>query len=50
MSEPAKFVKEDFYVDDGLKSVPSTVHASALIESMLKVVSTFTSSYLTARK
>ena len=32
-SEPAKFVKEDFYVDDGLKSVPSAVQASALIES-----------------
>ena len=32
-SEPAKFVKEDFYVDDGLKSVPSAVQASTLIES-----------------
>ena len=32
-SESAKFVKEDFYVDDGLKSVPSAVQASALIES-----------------
>ena len=32
-SEPAKFVKEDFYVDDGLKSAPSAVQASALIES-----------------
>ena len=31
--EPAKFVKEDFYVDDGLKSVHSAVHASALIVS-----------------
>ena len=32
-SEPAKFVKADFYVDEGLKSVPSAVQASALIES-----------------
>ncbi|XP_068707724.1 uncharacterized protein [Montipora foliosa] len=32
-SEPAKFVKEDFYVDDGLKSVPSGTQASAVIES-----------------
>ena len=32
-SEPAKFIKEDFYVDNGLKSVPSAVQASALIES-----------------
>ena len=32
-SEPAKFVKEDFYADDGLKSVPSAVQASALIQS-----------------
>ena len=32
-SEPAKFVKEDFYVDGGLKSVPSAIQASALIES-----------------
>ena len=32
-SDPAKFVKEDFYVDDGLKSVPSAVQASALMES-----------------
>ena len=26
-SEPAKFVKEDFYVDDRLKSVPSAIQA-----------------------
>lgn len=32
-SKPAKFVKEDFYVDDGLKSVPSVIQASAVIES-----------------
>ncbi|XP_068742185.1 uncharacterized protein [Montipora capricornis] len=32
-SELAKFVKEDFYVDDGLKSVPSGTQASAVIES-----------------
>ena len=32
-SEPAKFVEEDFYVDGGLKSVPSAAQASALIES-----------------
>ncbi|PFX24880.1 hypothetical protein AWC38_SpisGene10529 [Stylophora pistillata] len=32
-SEPSTFVKEDFYVDDGLKSVPSAIQASALIES-----------------
>ena len=32
-SPPLKFVKEDFYLDDGLKSVFSTIQASALIES-----------------
>ena len=32
-SEPATFVKKDFYVDDGLKSVPSATEASALIKS-----------------
>ena len=32
-SEAAPFVKEDFYVDDGLKSVPSAIQASALIKS-----------------
>ena len=31
-SEPATFVKKDFYVDDGLKSVPSATEASALIK------------------
>ena len=32
-SEPATFVKKDFYVDDGLKSAPSATEASALIKS-----------------
>ena len=32
-SEPTTFVKKDFYVDDGLKSVPSATEASALIKS-----------------
>ena len=34
-SEPAKFVKDDFYVDDGLKSVSTAIQASALIKSLL---------------
>lgn len=34
-SEPAMFVKKDFYVDDGLKSVPSATEASALIKKSL---------------
>ena len=34
-SEPATFVKKDFYVDDGLKSVPSATEASALIKKSL---------------
>ena len=29
--EPAKFLRKDFYVDDGLKSVPSTSDAKELI-------------------
>ena len=37
-SEPAKFVNEDFYVDDGLKSVPSAVQALALIESTKRLL------------
>lgn len=32
-SEPAKFVKDDFYVDDGLKSVSTAIEASALISN-----------------
>ena len=32
-SEPAKFVKDDFYVDDGLKSVSTAIQASALIKN-----------------
>ena len=31
--EPAEFVRDDFYVDDGLKSVPSATQASSLIKS-----------------
>ena len=31
--EPATFVKKDFYVDNGLRSVPSATEASALIKS-----------------
>ena len=31
-SRPAEFVKEDFYVDDGLKSVPSESEATSLIQ------------------
>ena len=29
--EPANFLRKDFYVDDGLKSAPSTSHAKELI-------------------
>ena len=32
-SKPAEFVKQDFYVDDGLKSVPSESEATSLIQS-----------------
>ena len=32
-SEPAEFVRKDFYVDDRLKSVPSATQASTLITS-----------------
>ena len=31
--EPAEFVRDDFYVDDGLKSVPSATQPSSLIKS-----------------
>ena len=31
--EPAEFVRDDFYVDDGLKSVSSATQASSLIKS-----------------
>ena len=31
--EPAEFVRDDFYVDDGLKSVPSATQASSLTKS-----------------
>jgi len=32
-SEPAEFVRKDFYVDDGLKSVKTATQAIALIQS-----------------
>ena len=32
-SEPADFVRLDFYVDDGIKSIASAAQASALIKS-----------------
>ena len=36
-SEPAEFLRRDFYVDDGLKSVPSVEEAVALIKSTKKM-------------
>lgn len=33
-SEPAEFLRNDFYVDDGLKSVPSECHAKELINKL----------------
>ena len=35
--EPAEFLRRDFYVDDGLKSVPSVEEAVALIRSTKKM-------------
>lgn len=35
--EPAEFLRRDFYVDDGLKSVPSIEEAVALIKSTKKM-------------
>ncbi len=35
--EPAEFLRRDFYVDDGLKSVPSVEEAVALIQSTKKM-------------
>ena len=32
-SEPADFVRQDFYVDDGIKSIAPAAQASALIKS-----------------
>ena len=32
-SEPADFVRLDFYVDDGIKSIASAAQATALIKS-----------------
>jgi len=33
LTQTAKFVKDDFYVDDGLKSVSTAIQASALIRN-----------------
>lgn len=44
-SEPADFVRLDFYVDDGIKSIASAAQATAL-----KVDLTFTILYVTAKK
>ncbi|KAK3709219.1 hypothetical protein QZH41_004583 [Actinostola sp. cb2023] len=53
-NKAAEFVKEDFYVDDGLKSVPSVGEAIDLIKTprlcARKEASAFTSLYQTPRK
>ena len=51
--EPAEFLRDDFYVDDGLKSVSSATQASSLIKvqsaCLLRTDLASTNSYVVVR-